>query len=251
MKPTTRVAQVYPSGGVLPENQLKLYVEFSAPMQRGEAWQRIRLLDAQGAVIELPFLEIEQELWDRDGKRLTVLFDPGRIKRGLFSLDEAGPALERDRAYTLVVDREWRDGNGVALEREFKKQFRTGAEDREPPDPQKWRISSPAPNTTAPLVVQFPESLDYALLLHSLRVKSDAGLLQGSVSLGPQETEWRFTPNQPWRAGDYHLEIDTSLEDLAGNRIGRPFDVDTFERVTRRVERKTELLPFRIGSEKR
>ncbi len=36
VSPSARVAQVYPSGSVLPENQLKFYVHFSAPMSRGE-----------------------------------------------------------------------------------------------------------------------------------------------------------------------------------------------------------------------
>ena len=41
---TTRVAHVYPSTGVLPANQLKLYIYFSAPMSKGESWRHIRLL---------------------------------------------------------------------------------------------------------------------------------------------------------------------------------------------------------------
>ena len=46
--PTTRVLHVYPSSDVLPENELKFYLSFSAPMQQGEAWTRIHLLDAAG-----------------------------------------------------------------------------------------------------------------------------------------------------------------------------------------------------------
>ena len=43
--PTTRVDRVYPTADVLPGNQLRLYVYFSAPMSRGEAARRIHLLD--------------------------------------------------------------------------------------------------------------------------------------------------------------------------------------------------------------
>ena len=89
-EPSTVVEAVYPSTNTLPENQLKFYVHFSAPMSRGEAYQRIRLLDEQGKPLALPFLEIDEELWDREWKRLTLLFDPGRIKRGLIPHDEAG-----------------------------------------------------------------------------------------------------------------------------------------------------------------
>ena len=58
-------------------NALKLYIYFSGAMRRGEAWQHIRLLDARGEAVKLPFLEIDQELWDPANTRLTVLFDPG------------------------------------------------------------------------------------------------------------------------------------------------------------------------------
>jgi hypothetical protein len=106
LESTTRVEHVYPSAGELPENQLKLYVFFSAPMRRGEAWQRVHLLDSDGKPVELAFLEIDQELWDRDHTRLTILFDPGRIKRGLLPLAESGKILEAGKRYTLAIDRD-------------------------------------------------------------------------------------------------------------------------------------------------
>ena len=52
-------------------------------MQRGDIYRYIRLLDDEGIAVELPFLEIEQELWSRDGHRLMLLLDPGRVKREL------------------------------------------------------------------------------------------------------------------------------------------------------------------------
>jgi len=71
---TTRVASVYPTTSELPENALRFYLYFSAPMQQGEAWSRIHLLDSAGKVVDLAFLEIDQELWNREMTRLTVLF---------------------------------------------------------------------------------------------------------------------------------------------------------------------------------
>src|SRR5262245_10683478 len=41
LSPSTRVEQVYPTTGLLPDNQLKFYLYFSAPMRRGEAWRHI------------------------------------------------------------------------------------------------------------------------------------------------------------------------------------------------------------------
>ena len=245
--PATRVAHVYPSTGILPENQLKFYIYFSAPMQKGQAWQRIHLLDSDGNRVALPFLELDEELWDRENSRLTVLFDPGRIKRGLVPLKEDGPAIVAGKHYTLVIDREWQDGRGAPLIDEFRKAFRVGPADRIPPDPAKWRILTPHPDTTEALVIDFAKPLDYALLQHLIEVVGPAGHgVAGRISVVKDETEWRFTPYQPWKTGDYQVVVQTALEDLAGNHVGRPFDVDVFDKVTRKMPRDTVSLPFKI-----
>ena len=240
--PSTRVEHVYPSTDLLPGNQLKFYICFSAPMQRGEAWRRVHLLDAAGKEVDLPFLELQQELWDAGYRRLTVLFDPGRIKRGLLPLRESGPAIEEGKRYTLAID-----AAGATMVEGFRKSFGVTAADRTPPDPAQWRVHAPAAGTVAPLLLDFPKPLDYALLLHLIEISDGAGrLVGGEAAVERNETRWTFTPRAPWKSGDYQVLIDTALEDLAGNRIGRPFDVDTFERVER-PERKQVRLSFRVG----
>lgn len=225
---------------VLPDNQLKFYVFFSAPMRRGEAWRHIHLLNQNGTAVDLPFLE--QELWDRDYQRLTVLFDPGRIKRGLLPLQESGQAIEDGKQYTLVIDRDWQDARGAPLQEEFRKPFRAGPADRTPPDTAQWRLTAPQAGTSDAVIVDFPKPMDYALLLRLLDV---AGVL-GTATVDRQETEWRFIPNSPWKPGEYRLVVNTALEDLAGNRIGQAFDVDIFEQVSEHLSSKTISLPFRI-----
>jgi hypothetical protein len=241
LTPTTRVAHVYPSTGVLPANTLKLYVYFSAPMRRGDSWKHLHLL-RDGVPVPYPFLELDQELWDRDQRRFTVLFDPGRIKRGLASLAEAGPALEESHNYTLVIDRDWLDARGAPLAEEYRKEFRAAPADRVPPDPKKWRVTAPRAGSADPLVIRFPKPLDYALLQHEIEVTG----VSGTVAVDREETEWRFTPDQPWHAGTYAIVIRTTLEDLAGNHINRPFDVDTFDPITRTVDTGTVTLSLRI-----
>jgi hypothetical protein len=241
VSPTTRIEHVYPSTSLLPANTLKLYIFFSAPMQKGDSWKHLHLL-RDGVPVSYPFLELDQELWDRDQRRFTVLFDPGRIKRGLASLAEAGPAMEEAHNYTLVIDRDWLDGKGQPLAQEFRKNFRTASEDRNPPDPKKWRVTAPRSGTTDRLVIYFPKPMDYALLQHEIEVTG----VSGKVSVERDETEWRFTPDSPWRAGDYAIVIRTTLEDLAGNHINRAFDVDTFDPITRTVDPGTVTLGLRI-----
>jgi hypothetical protein len=241
--PSARIDHVYPSSSVLPENALRLYIYFSVPMRRGEAWQHIRLLDEKGNRVELPFLEIDQELWDPGNTRLTVLFDPGRIKRGLIPLRDSGPNIVEGRHYTLVIGKDWRDANGQPLVSDFSKPFRVVEPFRAALDPAQWRITAPSAGGRDLLVVAFPRPLDYALALRTISVPGVTGI----ATLNSDETEWRFTPDAPWKQGDIHLAIDTALEDVAGNRIGRAFDVDTFTEVTRKITAQTVLLPFRVG----
>jgi hypothetical protein len=240
--PPTRVAAVYPSTNILPENQLKLYIYFSAPMQRGEVWPKLHLLNENGKPVELPFVELEQELWDRDQKRLTLLFDPGRIKRGVKPNVDMGPVLAEGKRYTLVVDRELKDGHGAPLAETFRREFSVGPAERRGIDPQQWKVTAPKAGTRDPLIVDFGRPLDYALLQDVFQV---AGV-PGTMSIGSGETRWSFQPAQVWKQGNHTLVIDMALEDLAGNRIGRPFDVDTIDNPTQRISKSTTLLPFRI-----
>ena len=97
--PATVVRQVYPSADVLPENLLKFYIHFSAPMRSGDIYRHIHLRDEAGKDIELPFLELGEELWNPAMTRLTLFIDPGRIKREFKPLEEIGPSLEIGRAH--------------------------------------------------------------------------------------------------------------------------------------------------------
>ena len=139
-------------------------------MSRGEAWQHIHLLDENRKPITGAFVEIDQELWDPSYRRLTVLFDPGRIKRGLAPNQQMGLPIVEGKHYTLLIDREFHDAHGAPLQEAFRKAFRGGPVDRVPPDPLQWRVAEPKSGTREPLVVDFPKPLDYALLQRLLEV---------------------------------------------------------------------------------
>lgn len=248
--PTTRVEQVYPSGDVLPSNQLRLYIYFSAPMSRGDAEQRIHVLDDAGKPLRGVFLP-GQELWDPNNTRLTMTFDPGRIKRDLTSNRAMGPPIAEGKRYTLVIDREWRDANGVPMAQAFRKTFRGGPAVRQPPDPKAWKMTVPAAGTRNALIVDFGRPMNYTLLqrmLHVGRFHGDVGGgVNGKITVANAESQWRFIPDQAWDAGDdYRLVADDALEDLAGNKIGQPFDIDVFEKVTPRITASYTSLPFKI-----
>jgi hypothetical protein len=247
VEPTTVVTAVYPSADVLPENLLKFYFHFSAPMSRGEAYRRIRLLDAKGQVVELPFLELDEELWDRSGKRFTLFIDPGRIKRGVTPREEVGPSLIAGQKYTLVVDAAWLDAQGNPLATPYRKEFRVAEPDETQPNPKNWKFTYPAAGSRQPLTIEFPESLDHAELHRVLEVIGpDGQLLPGQIEVDRHETRWRFTPEKNWQAGRHFLEAATILEDLAGNSIGRPFEVDQTVPIERTVPAETIRVPIEI-----
>lgn len=247
LTPTTAVTQIYPTAETLPENLLKFYVQFSAPMSRGQIYDHIHLLDSSGKAVDLPFLQIDEELWDTTMTRLTLFIDPGRIKRGVLPLEEVGAALEEGKRFTLVIDSAWKDGSGNPLKESFRKSFQVGAPDRDPPDPAHWKIESPKPGTHDGLTVIFPEPMDFALAQRLIFVVDQSGkVVAGQIRLTDRERRWTFIPREPWRPSTYQLTIQTTIEDLAGNNIGKPFDVDLFETVERRITTATLKLPFEV-----
>jgi hypothetical protein len=243
------VLHVYPSRDRLPENLLKFYIHFSVPMSRGQAYQRVRLLDAVGRPVDMPFLELEQELWSPDGKRFTLFLDPGRIKRGLKPREEAGPVLEEGKSYTLVIDQHWHDAKGNPLKETFRKPFKVGPPDDAPLDPKRWKLRPPTAGKGEPLVVRFPKPLDHALLQSLLWIVDESGRrVAGTVAVSDEETRWQFTPQRPWQAGRYQLVVDRTLEDLAGNSVGKPFEVDVFHPIRREPKAERVAVPFEVKS---
>lgn len=250
--PPTQVAAVYPSSAVLPENQLKFYLHFSAPMRQGVAFAHLRLLDGQGKADELPFVDVGRELWDRSGTRLTLLLDPGRIKHGLKPREEQGPILHEGDEHTLVINAAWPDALGRPLAAAHEKRFRVAAPDDTMPAVARWKVSPPAVGRRAPLVVDFDEPLDHALLLGMLAVRGpDGEIVEGEPAVTNEERRWTFTPVAPWVAGNYRLEATATLEDLAGNSLAKPFEVDLFEKIDGAKERPAIVeLPFQVRAAK-
>ena len=243
-----KITAVYPSADVLPENQLRFYVHFSVPMSRGEAYSHLKLLKADGEPVDLPFLEIGEELWDTSGRRLTLLIDPGRIKRGLKPREESGPVLENGHKYTLVIAAGWRDETGQPLAAEFVKKFVAGPPVEKAIDPKEWKIDAPAAGSKDPLAIRFPRPLDHALLERTFTVNDPAGKrVAGEITVVDSERRWLFQPDDRWSAGKHELVIDTTLEDLAGNRIGRAFEVDELTPIEKTVVREFVRLPVIIA----
>ena len=220
--PPAEVTHLFPGGDTVPENLLKFYLHFSAPMNGGGIYKFIHLRDDTGKEVELPFLEIDEELWDREHRRLTLFIDPGRIKREVKPLEDIGPALLAGKQFTLTIDAAWQDSKGRPMKAPAVKKFTVTGPDRTPPDPKSWQLTPAARGTRDPLRITFSEPMDHALALRLITV---AGM-PGQPSLNDEGTRWTFTPDQPWPDGPHRLVVEPELEDLAGNSAGKPFEVD-------------------------
>lgn len=245
--PSTHVVDVHPAVDPLPANVLRLYVEFSAPMSRGEAWDRIRILNDDGEVVQDALLVVPQELWDPARQRLTVLFDPGRIKTGVRANRELGLPLEAGRTYTLVIDDTWSDADGLPLREGFRRTFTVGPADRTLPSPDEWRIDPPGAGSREPVRLQVDEPLDWGLLHRLIAVHtSDGDRVDGTVTVSADAMRWTFTPAATWPAGGYVVRVRSDLEDLAGNTLRAPFDVDRTQPVEAAIEAEFLDLPFMV-----
>ena len=231
-----KVARVYPSSDVLPANLLKFYIEFSRPMSRGVGYEYIKLLRSDGTLVVDPFPAIGVELWGARQQRYTLLLDPGRIKRGIRINEEMGLPLVPGESYQLVVDAAWPDAGGKPLAEGFTKSFRVVEPVYVSPATDAWGVDAPKAGTESPLVLSFPQALDAALLERLIWLVDAKGKeVPGQVILLEKETRWHFVPAAPWAAGSYTLRIDARLEDLAGNQLRRPFELD--------LEKKPALQP--------
>ena len=227
--PLTAVVEgIYPSALSLPVNQLKLYIHFSHPMSEGWSNRAVYIRRADNdEPLEEVFLAMEPELWDRERRRLTLLLDPGRIKRGLIPNNELGYPLTEGVPVIVTVDSRFRDAGGRQLRVSVERYYDVGPPLRLRIDTDSWHYHWPRIGSTGPLIVEFDRPLDRALLEHSLWVNTSSGsAIAGQSYVDVGEESWRFEPHSPWGEGLYTLVVDHRLEDLAGNSLNRVFDRD-------------------------
>ncbi|RFA12953.1 hypothetical protein B7R21_08885 [Subtercola boreus] len=235
----TVVDRIDPGGSEVPANLLRFSVTFSDAMEEGSAAGHLSLLDAEGVELPGALLGMPPELWDRERRRLTVLLEPGRIKRGLQPNVQAGPPLEEGDTVTLAVDARLRDVSGAKLLAGVRRTYRVGAPVRSRVDPALWEVRWPASAGDA-LVVRFDRPLDRALVRRCLIVVDEGGHpVPGEADLDAAATSWTFRPaSGVWAPAlsapalsapallASSLSVDTRLEDLAGNSVRRVFDRD-------------------------
>jgi hypothetical protein len=223
----TEVTGIRPTAAEVPVNLLRFYVWFSAPMSEGYAAGQVRLARDDGSIIAGAVLPAEHELWDASRRRLTVLLDPARIKRGLPGHEEAGYPLRPGEPFRLIVGDGFRDAQGLPLRAAAERRYEVGGQERRHVDPVTWELAVPPAGTCEPLQVTFGRPLDYGLLARCLHVRGPGSkLIDGTAQIGSGEQSWQLVPGWAWAPAVHQLIVEPVLEDLAGNSVSRVFDRD-------------------------
>jgi hypothetical protein len=243
-----RVEQVFPSGDSSPENLLRFYVRFSNSMQRGRASDEIMLLGPDGRPASDVLYRPPVELWDRSMRHLTILLDPGRLKRWVGPNRALGPPLKSGLDYTLVIGPGMIDSSGASLGRSFHKIFRAAAAVREPIRVDQWTTHTPTAGSRQPVTLVFPRALDWAMLWQSITVASESGEpIAGRIGIDHCERRWSFTPRARWAAGSYTLRVAAGLEDVCGNNTLAAFDGPLQSGSASALGMADQSIPFQVA----
>jgi hypothetical protein len=205
------VTSIEPSAPVLPSNTLRFYITFDRPARGLVHQSGVKLLGSNNIPVEHAFMDFGQELWSPDGKRLTVLFDPGEIKRGVEAPNAELSPLKENENYKIIFGT-------------FQHAFGVGPAIRDKINPASWTFQTvEAPARTVDIT--FDRVMDAALLADQLKVQDGKGrpvtvgvrVMGGGLGV-------RLTPSRPFKKGEYRISISPILEDVAGNRINEALD---------------------------
>ena len=217
--------RIEPGSPVVPANHLKFYLHFSGPMERGDVFRHLRLVEVDSAGLEIaevpePFREVE--LWDDTFTRLTLWFHPGRQKPGVNLNVEIGPILVEGGRYRLEISEKWRMESGGTLAGGRNHLFSAGAFDDEQPDPRNWKIEA----KSGGVWIDTGETLDPESLKKRISLSGGEGREVPAIEVVAESTGFWIRRSDGWEPGQYLLVVDPSLEDLAGNSVARPFNLD-------------------------
>jgi hypothetical protein len=208
--------EVHPAGPAVPENLLRIELRFARPQRLPFAVERLKLLDAAGSPLDNALLDLA--LPSSDGRRIGVLMDPGRVKRGAGPNRAAGRALHAGETVRLVVDAGDEGGPPVVktwtVTEAVSHRLRAEA----------WRWRAPRAGSREPLVVDLREPVSASGELLVAVVDAAGRRVAGRAALSDGDAVWSFRPTRPWRDEAHRIVVHPELEDPAGNRSCAAFE---------------------------
>ncbi len=221
-----RLINIYPTGDTVPENLLKIHLEFSEKMSELHSSNYVHLLNSEGDTLDHIFLKLDPELWNYDQKILTLWLEPGRIKKSLLPNVLDGIPISEGNIYTIAIGDQWKSAKGIPLAMPVSKKFYVSTRDEVMPSIEQWELEIPQ-SSLDPLIISFGEVLDYTSVIGSFSITGPGGNpVTGDYQVKNGETGIIFVPEHEWVAGEYIIHIDGSIEDLAANNLNRLFDRD-------------------------
>lgn len=185
------------------------------------------LYNAQGEQVAEPFVEVGEGLWSPDRTRLTLLFHPGRIKRGVGPHMTMGPVFKTGNHYKLEISDSWPDANRNPLEAPYQKSIYAIPEARIKVQPQFWKLNILSPGSNDALTINFGKIMDSALALRLISVlDQNDQKMEGTFTLGVNQSSLSFKPIYYWITGVYTIRVDAKIEDISGNSTLWVFDTE-------------------------
>jgi hypothetical protein len=218
---------ILPKASSVPENLIRIYIQFEEKMKDGVALEHIHLYDGstKDSRVDSPFLKPINELWDRSHQRLTVYFHPGRVKTGLQAHNEMGRALSAGRSYRLVIDKNYPTASGSVLGKDIEKVFHVTSADYQQPRFTDWQLIEPKAGTLTPLRIQLKDSYDIISFERRIFVLDrNEKPIAGQFDLDTEKNQIIFISEQPWKSENYILTALNIIEDLAGNNFIEAYD---------------------------
>ena len=222
------VETIYPNTTTLPSNFLKWYIRFSKPVNPSKIYEHIYLIDNKtNTKVDRALLPLETPLLSDDGTLLTLWIEPGRQKRDLGPNKRLGEVLITGTSYTLVIDKELKDHQGIPMNIEFNHSFTVSTSDRIKPVISSWKLHLPTVETKEPLHINFQEFLDYGSLQNAIHIVDASGnKLEGKFMIHSNQKSITFIPLNNWNKETYTIQCKQTIEDTSGNNLERLFDRD-------------------------
>jgi hypothetical protein len=98
--------------------------------------------------------------------------------------------------------------------------------DHRQPQIDEWKMEFPKIGSLDPLIIRFGESLENAIAMRGMQLYFQGAAMEGEFSLREQESECAFQPVNAWRIGVFELRVSSTMEDLAGNSLRKPFEIE-------------------------
>ena len=238
----SEITGMYPSINVLPENALRMYLYFSAPMGFDNPFDHIQLVDQEGALIKNAFAELPEGLWNADRTRLTLLFHPGRIKQGVGPNLSEGPVLEEGKLFELRVSKEWRAGDGTELAGDFKKSFFVTSAQRSKLRKKDWTIEAICKDEC---IVRLSTGgiPDLEMVDNMVAIQNEKGEPVEFVCYPEASGTFLIRSDLFQKDASLTMMVNPKMEDISGNTFLNAFDAREGSRVD---EGKPIEIPIKI-----